>query len=133
MITILNKKITFGDKEIIVENVYPYMYTSGKVVLRVAAKEGNVTEADLKKLKDNQLPIVYSEQTVNMDDDGNITETGEWVEKNTYDNYTTGEYVSSYENGIYSCEVTRLGEMEQAVKQNTANIEYLSIMSGVEL
>lgn len=128
-----NKKITFGETELIVENVYPYMYTSGKVVLRVAAKEENVTEADLKKLKDNQLPIVYYEQAVNMDDEGNVTETSDWVEKITYDGYSTGEYVSSYADGKYSCEITRLGETEKAVKQNTANIEYLSIISGVEL
>lgn len=128
MITSSNKKITIGDKEIIVENVYPYMYTNGKVVLRISAKEENATEAELKQLKDNQQPIVYYEQETN--EDGTV---GTWTVKNTYEGYTTGEYVSSYADGKYSCEITRLGEMEKAVKQNTANIDYLSIMSGVKL
>lgn len=130
---LINKKITFGDKELIIENIYPYMYTNGKVVLRVSAKEENVSESDLKQLKDNQLPIIYYEQTVTTDDDENTTEISEWIEKITYDDYTTGEYMSSYLNGIYSCEITRLGEFEKTIQQNTADIKYLSIMSDIEI
>ena len=64
---------------------------------------------------------------------GTPVETDVWELKATYDNYDSGEYVSSYRDGVYSCEVTRVGETEKAVRRNTADIAYLGIMSGVEL
>ena len=127
-------KIVFGNKEIITQSVYPYAYSNSKVVLRVSAREGDVSENDLKQLKDNTLPIEYYERKTVMDaETGALTETDEWELKATYDNYDSGEYVSSYKDGVYSCEITRVGETEKAVRRNTADIAYLGIMAGVEL
>ena len=127
-------KIVFGDREIITQSVYPYAYTNGKVVLRVSAREEDASEADLKQLKDNTLPIGYYERKQVTDEEtGTPVETDMWELKATYDNYDSGEYVSSYRDGVYSCEVTRVGETEKAVRRNTADIAYLGIMSGVEL
>lgn len=118
------KKIIFGNKELPVINVYPYMYTNGKVVLRVSASEENVTEADLKLLQANTDVIDYYE-----------LENEEWVKKITYENYTSGEYVSSYKDGVYSAEVTRIGETEKKVaeleEQNAMLTECVLEMSEV--
>lgn len=129
----MQKKIKFGNTEIIVKNVYPFKYSSGKVVLRVSASEADTDEATLKLLKTNTAPIKYYETVDTVDEDGNVTEGTEFVLKNTYEGYESGEYVSSYANGVYEAEVTRLGETEKAVKQNTADIEYIAVMSGVDL
>ena len=129
----MQKKIKFGNTEIIVKNVYPFKYSSGKVVLRVSASEADTDEATLKLLKTNTAPIEYYETVDTVDEEGNITEGTEFVLKNTYEGYESGEYVSSYANGVYEAEVTRLGETEKAVKQNTADIEYIAVMSGVDL
>lgn len=129
----MQKKIKFGNTEIIVKNVYPFKYSSGKVVFRVSASEADTDEATLKLLKTNTAPIKYYETVDTVDEDGNVTEGTEFVLKNTYEGYESGEYVSSYANGVYEAEVTRLGETEKAVKQNTADIEYIAVMSGVDL
>lgn len=129
----MQKKIKFGTTEIKVTNVYPFKYSSGKVVLRVSASEQDTDEATLKLLKTNTAPIEYYETVDTVDEEGNITESTEFVLKNTYEGYESGEYVSSYANGVYEAEVTRLGETEKAVKQNTADIEYIAVMSGVDL
>lgn len=129
----MQKKIKFGNTEIKVTDVYPFKYSSGKVVLRVSAREEDTDEATLKLLKTNTAPIKYYETVDMQDEDGNIIEGTEFVLKNTYDGYESGEYVSSYANGVYEAEVTRLGETEKAVKQNTADIEYLAVMSGLDL
>lgn len=129
----MQEKIKFGNTEIKVINVYPFKYSSGKVVLRVSASEADTDEATLKLLKTNTAPIEYYETVDKVDEEGNVTEGTEFVLKNTYDGYESGEYVSSYANGVYEAEVTRLGETEKAVKQNTADIEYIAVMSGVDL
>ena len=129
----MQKKIKFGNTEIIVKNVYPFKYSSGKVVLRVSESDTDTDEATLKLLKTNTAPIEYYETVDKVDEEGNVTEGTEFVLKNTYDGYESGEYVSSYANGVYEAEVTHLGEIEKAVKQNTADIEYIAVMSGVDL
>ena len=65
-----------------------------------------------------------------QDEEGNTIEGTEFVLKNTYEGYESGEYVSSYAKGVYEVEVTRMGEIEKAVKQNTADIAYLELMVG---
>lgn len=105
------KKIIFGNTELLITDAYPYMYTNGKVVLRVSASEDNVTEADMKLLQSNTEPIDYYEY-----------ENEEWVKKMTYENYISGEYVSSYKDGVYSAEVTRIGETEQKVAELEASV-----------
>lgn len=129
----MQKKIKFGNTEIKVTNVYPFKYSSGKVVLRVSASEADTDEATLKLLKTNTSPIEYYETVDTVNEDGTVTEGTEFVLKATYEGYESGEYVSSYANGVYEAEVTRLGETEKAVKQNTADIEYIAVMSGVDL
>lgn len=129
----MQRKIKFGNTEIMVTNCYPFKYSNGKVVLRVSASEADTNEATLKLLKTNTAPIEYYETVDIVNEDGTVTEGTEFVLKNTYEGYESGEYVSSYKDGIYEAEVTRLDETEKAVKQNSANIEYLAIMNDIEL
>ena len=129
----MQKKIKFGNTEIKVTNVYPFRYSNGKVVLRVSASEKDTDEATLKLLQTNTAPIEYYETVDTQDEDGNLIEGTEFILKNTYEGYESGEYVSSYSKGVYEVEVTRMGEIEKAVKQNTADIEYVAAMSGVDL
>ena len=129
----MQKKIKFGNTEIMATNCYPFKYSNGKVVLRVSASEADTNEATLKLLKTNTSPIEYYETVDIVNEDGTVTEGTEFTLKNTYEGYESGEYVSSYKDGIYEAEVTRLNETEKAVKQNSANIEYLAIMNGIEL
>lgn len=133
----MQRKIKFGNTEIVVLQSYPYNITPGdrypRVVLRVSAREEDTDEATLKLLKTNTLPIEYYETVDTKDEEGNIIEGTEFVLKNTYEGYDSGEYVSKYKEGVYEVEVTRLGEIERAVRQTAADVAYLSIMSGVLL
>lgn len=132
MQTEIRKKIKFGDTEILVMNVYPFMYQSGKIVLRVSAKEENVDEATLKLLKTNTGVVEQLEQTVTINDDGTITE-GEWELKMTHENYTSGDYTSSYSNGEYSCEVTKLSKYDIQLNQVQADADYaLALLGALE-
>lgn len=126
----MQKKIKFGNTEIKVQNVYPFKYSNGKVVLRVSASEQDTDEATLKLLQTNMAPIEYYETVDTQDEEGNTIEGTEFVLKNTYEGYDSGEYVSSYSKGAYEVEVTRIGEIEKAVKQNTADIAYLELLVG---
>lgn len=131
MQTEIRKKIKFGSTEILVKDVYPYLYSgTGKVVLRVSASEENVDEATMKLLKDNQGVIEQWEQTVTIDDEGNVTE-GEWTLKMTHENYNSGDYVSSYANGEYSCEVRRLSKTDIDIKQARADIDFVLAYNGL--
>ena len=130
MQTEIRKKIKFGETEILVTNVYPFMYSNGKVVLRVSALEANTDEATLKLLKDNQGVVEQWEQTVTTNDDGTVVE-GEWVLKMTHENYTSGDYTSSYANGEYSCEVTKLSKYDIQLEQLQADSDFALALLGV--
>ena len=130
MQTEIRKKIKFGETEILVTNVYPFMYSNGKIVLRVSALEANTDEATLKLLKDNQGVVEQWEQTITVDDEGNTTE-GEWVLKMTHENYNSGDYTSSYTNGEYSCEVTKLSKYDIQLKQLQADSDFALALLGV--
>ena len=130
MQTEIRKKIKFGETEILVTNVYPFMYSNGKIVLRVSASEANTDEATLKLLKDNQGVVEQWEQTVTTNDDGTVVE-GEWVLKMTHENYTSGDYTSSYANGEYSCEVTKLSKYDIQLKQLQADSDFALALLGV--
>ena len=130
MQTEIRKKIKFGETEILVTNVYPFMYSNGKVVLRVSASETNTDEATLKLLKDNQGVVEQWEQTVTTNDDGTVVE-GEWVLKMTHENYNSGDYTSSYANGEYSCEVTKLSKYDTQLKQLQADSDFALALLGV--
>ena len=130
MQTKIRKKIKFGETEILVTNVYPFMYSNGKIVLRVSASETNTDEATLKLLKDNQGVVEQWEQTVTTNDDGTVVE-GEWVLKMTHENYNSGDYTSSYANGEYSCEVTKLSKYDIQLKQLQADSDFALALLGV--
>lgn len=132
MQTEIRKKIKFGETEILVTNVYPFMYSNGKIVLRVSALEANTDEATLKLLKDNQGVVEQWEQTVTTNDDGTVVE-GEWVLKMTHENYNSGDYTSSYANGEYSCEVTKLSKYDIQLNQVQADADYaLALLGALE-
>lgn len=129
----INRKIVFGDTEILVESAGAIM-SSGKTVLEIVAKEENATEEMLKQLKYNREPIEYYEQEASVDEDtGMALEEGEWSKKNTYLDYDSGDYASSYRGGLYTCWVTRMGEMERGLKKVRADIARISEMSGISL
>ena len=130
MQTEIRKKIKFGETEILVTNVYPFMYSNGKIVLRVSALEANTDEATLKLLKDNQGVVEQWEQTVTTNDDSTVVE-GEWVPKMTHENYNSGDYTSSYANGEYSCEVTKLSKYDIQLKQLQADSDFALALLGV--
>lgn len=131
--TEINRKIVFGDNEMVVKTVYPFMYQNGKTVLRVTVSEDDFSEADLKKLKGNTGVIEHWEQQVHYRADGSVLDEGEWVLKMTYENYTSGDYTSSYENGEYSCEVTRLTEQDIRLAQVQADTDYaLALLDALE-
>lgn len=130
MQTEIRKKIKFGETEILVTNVYPFMYSNGKIVLRVSALEANTDEATLKLLKDNQGVVEQWEQTVTTNDDGTVVE-GEWELKMTHENYTSGDYTSSYANGEYSCEVTKLSKYDIQLEQLQADSDFALALLGV--
>lgn len=113
------KKIKFGDSEIIVKQAYPYRYDygKGKQVLRIEILEENISLAQLEALKANGDAVEYY-----IDD----------ALKARYEGYTA-DFSYGYANATYSVEMQRVGDVELAVQQNTADIEYLSMMSGVEL
>ena len=157
----MQKKIKFGETEINVTNCYPFKYSNGKIVLRVSASEEEVDESTLKLLKTNTEDILYFEapdvEVLKGDSDGNTetcTEVGEYVLKATYENYTSGDYTSSYSNGIYEAEITRIGETEakvkileedmtelveqlaltnEALELANANLEFVALMADVEI
>lgn len=130
MQTEIRKKIKFGETEILVTNVYPFMYSNGKIVLRVSALESNTDEATLKLLKDNQGVVEQWEQTVTTNDDGTVVEGG-WKLKMTHENYNSGDYTSSYANGEYSCEVTKLSKYDIQLKQLQADSDFALALLGV--
>ena len=130
MQTEIRKKVKFGETEILVTNVYPFMYSNGKIVLRVSALESNTDEATLKLLKDNQGVVEQWEQTVTTNDDGTVVE-GEWVLKMTHENYNSGDYTSSYANGEYSCEVTKLSKYDIELKKTRADVDFVMAMEGL--
>lgn len=133
----MQRKIKFGNTEILVLEAYPYNITPGdrypRVVLRVSAREEDTDEETLKLLKTNTLPIEYYETVDTRDEEGNIIEGTEFVLKNTYEGYDSGEYVSKYRDGVYEVEVTRLGEIQRTVLQTAADVAFLACMSGVNL
>ena len=130
MQTEIRKKIKFGETEILVTNVYPFMYSNGKIVLRVSALEKDTDEATLKLLKDNQGVIEQWEQTVTTNDDGTVIE-GEWELKMTHENYNSGDYTSSYATGEYSCEVTKLSKYDIELKKTRADVDFVMAMEGL--
>lgn len=99
---------------------YPYLQSADKVVLRFSVSEADASAADIEDLKNNTGAIQYYE-----DDDL----------KASYENYTCGAdgLVYGYDSGTYSVSLLRKDSKQVAIEKNTSDIEYLAIMSGVEL
>lgn len=118
------------EKEIEVQGCYPYLTNSetGKVVLKITANEDDATFSDLHALKDNESGLIelYARAI-----DGEVV--GEWELKANYDNYNSGEVVIGYRDGVYTCDVTRIGEYERKVLQNEADIQYVALMADIPL
>lgn len=131
----VNKKIVFGLNEIIVESAAAIKNErTGKAEFTVVAKEENASEEDLKQLKYNTGPIEYFEQEVLTDDDTGMTlEIGEWEKKNTYLDYDSGDYASSYKDGKYTCWVTRMDEVARKLRKALADIDLISQAVNVDL
>lgn len=111
------KKIVFGTTEVEVTNCYAFRYTDDRVVLRFECPNATGVESNIRLLESNTNPIQYFE-------DSEL--------KVTYDNYL-GDLTYNYINGVYSVELARLSAVEIAMNKTVADIEYLSIMTGVEL
>ena len=133
------KKIVFGTTEILVTNAYTFKYTNGKIVLRISAREEDTDEATLKLLQDNKEDIRYYESVPVFDENGKEIDS-EYVLKETFECYTSGDYISSYSKGVYEVEIARAGETEQRVKKleneldmTTAKLDYIAMMSDVEI
>lgn len=135
MAKIINKKIIFGDNEIIVESTAAIRANqTGKTMLEIIAKEENASEENLKQLKYNTEPVEYLEQEVLTDDDTGMTlEIGEWEKKNTYLDYDSGDYASGYKDGKYTCWVTRMDETERKLRKALADIERISRAVNIDL
>ena len=113
-------KIVFGEHELAVTNAYAFRYQNDKVVLRVECDPSVTEEASMKLLKDNEDDILFYEYN---------EETKEYELKMTYSGYSTHDYMSSYSNGVYSCEIRRADPITEQVAQNVADIEYLLLIT----
>lgn len=99
---------------------YPYLQSADKVVLRFSVAEADASSVEIEDLKNNTGVIEYLE-------DGEV--------KASYENYTCGSdgLVYGYDSGTYSVSLLRKDSKQVAIEKNTSDIEYLAIMSGVEL
>ena len=112
---------TDGEKILKVASTpYPYLQSADKVVLRFSVAEADASSAEIEDLKNNTGVIEYLE-------DGEA--------KASYENYTCGVdgLVYGYDSGTYSVSLLRKDSKQVAIEKNTSDIEYLAIMSGVEL
>ena len=124
-------KIKFNNTEIEVQGCFPYLVNqaSGKVVLRITANEEDATFNQLHGLDNNETGVVeYYEREI-----GEGAVAGEWELKNTYEDYDSGEVAISYQNGVYTCDVTRMGVFEKEVAQQRADIDYIAAMADIPL
>ena len=115
------RTIRFDNEEIVVQSFEPYIYDYGKgiQVLQIKIHEDDITMEQLEMLKAKPECISYYK-------DG--------VLKDKRDGYTAGcNYSYNDQMGIYFVELRYMGEFEHEVKQNTANLDFLAIMAGVEL
>lgn len=110
-----------GEKALKVASTpYPYLQSADKVVLRFSVTEADASSVEIEDLKNNTGVIEYLE-------DGEV--------KASYENYTCGSdgLVYGYDSGTYSVSLLRKDSKQVAIEKNTSDIEYLAIMSGVEL
>lgn len=131
---VTEKKIRFGETEFKVQNVYPYRYQSGKgkEVLHIDTNEEYVDDASLKLLKTNTGDIEHYERDIITEDDGTVISEGEWRLVRTYENYINGEYMSTYENGNYTCEVGKLTTYDVKLEQVQADTDFaLSLLGAI--
>lgn len=99
---------------------YPYLQSADKVVLKLSVFEEDAKSADIENFKNNTGAIEYYE-----DDDL----------KASYENYTCGSdgLVYGYDSGMYSVSLLRKDATQVALEKNKADIEYVALMSGIDL
>ena len=127
---------TSGNKEIEVQGCYPFLESqqTGKIVLVVSANEADAQESDLHALVNNTSGLVeYYTREIIIDEHTGEETAGEWELKEVYSGYNSGEIRTAYKNGIYEARVTRLGEYEKQVNQNTADIAYIAAMADIPM
>lgn len=126
------QKIKFNDTEIEVQGCYPYLVSpaQGKVVLTITVSADDTDFDTLHSLADNESGIVeLYERTI----DPETGEASEWVKKNTYDNYNSGDVAISYTGSQYKAEVTRVDGIVRRVAQLKADIDYVAAIEGIDL
>lgn len=110
-----------GEKTLKVASTpYPYLQSTDKVVLKISVSEADAKSTDIEDLKNNTGVIEYYE-----DEDL----------KASYENYTCGSdgLVYGYDSGMYSVSLLRKDATQVALEKNKADIEYVALMSGIDL
>lgn len=110
-----------GEKTLKVASTpYPYLQSADKVVLKISVSEVDAKSTDIEDLKNNTGVIEYME-------DGEV--------KASFENYTCGSdgLIYGYDSGMYSVSLLRKDAMQVALEKNKADIEYVALMSGIDL
>lgn len=119
------KKIIINEKELIVEQVYPYRYDygKGKEVLRIEVLESNHNFDEVKALSNEDIYVIEY-----LEDE---------EKKNEYTGYCK-DFSCNYVDGKYSIEITRvsesdlkIAELEKKLAENTEVINTM-LLSDLE-
>lgn len=112
------KTITVGNATLTISNIYPFCYNGGygKEVLRMEIERTNHGYTDVEvALEAPAGDILYNEDGVLI---------------NTYKGYTR-DFKCSYENGVYSVELTRVSQLELDVEALRGEVAELKAAQGV--
>lgn len=106
------RQIKFGNNELTVKEVYPYMYQNSKEVIRIKISEDDHTYSDIEALKSDTDVIEYLEDAVT---------------KNEYTGYTE-DYRTTFCNGMWSIELKRKTEEQRTLEMHEEAILELASM-----
>lgn len=119
------KKIAFSvsgqSKTFEVIDIYPYRInpSQDKVVLHLLVFENDATYEDIFSLKSCDGIIDQYDRTITIDPETGEEIIGEWEKTNTYDNYNSKDITMSYQDGVWTVQLTRIGVYEQYVEENS--------------